>query len=147
MRYDEESRALILAAGQKARALGHSYVGSVHLLLALAQEPGQMGLLLCSAGVDPVAAEDLALVLYGRGTAQLPLPQGMTGTVRAILRDAAGEARFSRRARVTPVHILLALTRRQRTGAGLLLKLSGVDMEGLFSQTVDHMRWAKILIR
>ena len=143
MRYDEESRALILAAGRKARALGHSYVGSAHLLLALAQEPGQMGFLLRSAGMDPVTAEDLALVLWGRGRADLPMPQGMTGTVRAVLRDAAREARLSRQPRVEPVHILLAMTRRQRTGAELLLKLSGVDPEGLFSQTVEHMRWAK----
>ena len=143
MRYEEDSRALILAAGRKARALGHSYVGSAHLLLAMAEAPGRMGLLLRSAGVDPAAAEEMAGVLYGRGSADLPLPQGFTGTVRAILRDAAREARFSRSRRVGPVHILLALTRRQRTGAGMLLALSGVDTEGLFSQTVDHMRWAR----
>ena len=143
MRYEEESRSLILAAGRKARSLGHSWVGSAHLLLALAETQGQMGFLVRAAGVDPVAAEDLTVALYGRGTADLPLPQGMTGTVRTILRDAAREARYSRRRAVAPVHILLALTRRQRTGAEMLLRLSGVDTEGLFSRTVDHLRWAK----
>ena len=143
MRYEAESRALILAAGRKARAMGHSYVGSAHLLLALAEEPGQVGVLLRGAGVDPVIAEDFASVLYGRGTADLPLPQGMTGTARAILRAAAREARYSRCSRVKPVHILLALTRRQRTGAAMLLTLSGVDTGGLFSRTVDHLQWAK----
>ena len=143
MRLEEDSRALILAAGRKARSLGHSYVGSAHLLLALAEEPGQTGLLLRTAGVDPGVTEQMAQVLYGRGTADLPLPQGMTGTARAILRDAAREARFSRRRRVAPIHILLAMTRRQRTGAEMLLRLSGVDAGGLFSQTVEHLRWAR----
>ena len=143
MRYEEESRRLILAAGRKARAMGHSYVGSAHLLLALTQEPGDLGFLLRSAGMDPVVAEDLTVALCGRGTADLPLPQGMTGTARAILRDAAREARFCRSGRVAPVHILLALIRRRRTGAELLLGLSGVDAGALFTRTVDHLRWAK----
>ena len=143
MRYEEGSRGLILAAGRKARAMGHSYVGSVHLLLAMAEASGPVGLLLRSSGVDPVLAEQMALALYGRGRADLPLPQSMTGTMRAILRGAAREARFSRRRKVGPQHILLAMIRRQRTGAQMLMTLSGVDAEVLFSQTVDQMRWAK----
>lgn len=140
MRYEEDSRRLLLAAGRKARELGHSYVGSAHLLLAMAQTPDRLGLLLRYAGVEPGEAETLAGLVYGRGTADLPLPQGFSGTVRAVLRDAAREAAYCRSRRVEPVHILLALTRRQKTGAGLLLRLSGVDREWLFSQTVDQMR-------
>ena len=110
MRYEEESRELIRAAGQKARDLGHSYVGSTHLLLALAAQQSQTGFLLRSAGVDPVLAEELVAVLYGKGAA-LPLPQGMTPAVRGILRDAAREAKHCRKGAVSPIHILLALTR------------------------------------
>ena len=50
MRYDGRGTELILAAGRQARGLGHSYVDSVHLLLALAEEAGQVGLLLRNAG-------------------------------------------------------------------------------------------------
>ena len=140
MRYEEESRELIRAAGQKARDLGHSYVGSTHLLLALAAQQSQTGFLLRSAGVDPVLAEELVAVLYGKGAA-LPLPQGMTPAVRGILRDAAREAKHCRKGAISPIHILLALTRRPRTGAGMLLRLSGVDRKWLFSETVEQMRW------
>ena len=140
MRYEEESRELIRAAGQKARDLGHSYVGSTHLLLALAAQQSQTGFLLRSAGVAPVLAEELVAVLYGKGAA-LPLPQGMTPAVRGILRDAAREAKHCRKGAVSSIHILLALTRRPRTGAGMLLRLSGVDRKWLFSETVEQMRW------
>ena len=35
MRYHVQSNELILSSGEKARSLGHSYVGSIHILLAL----------------------------------------------------------------------------------------------------------------
>ena len=54
MRYHMHTVELIRLAGQKARTLGHSYVGSAHLLLALTQQTGSTGQLLRSAGVDPV---------------------------------------------------------------------------------------------
>ena len=40
MRYEEEGRKLIREAGSRAREMGHSYVGSGHLLMALAARPG-----------------------------------------------------------------------------------------------------------
>ena len=36
-------RGLIVQAGRFARELGHSYVGTEHLLLALSQEAGSAG--------------------------------------------------------------------------------------------------------
>ena len=45
MRYAETTVELILAAARHARGLGHGYVGSIHLLLALAEEPGTPGAL------------------------------------------------------------------------------------------------------
>ena len=52
MRYETGAAELILSAGRQARALGHSYVGSIHFLLALAEEPGITGQTLRFAGVD-----------------------------------------------------------------------------------------------
>ena len=40
MRYHTMTSELIRASGEKARLLGHSFVGSVHLLLALLELPG-----------------------------------------------------------------------------------------------------------
>ena len=38
MRYSPEAADLILSAGTQARNLGHSFVGSQHILLALAEK-------------------------------------------------------------------------------------------------------------
>ena len=78
MRYHAQTLELIQSAARKARSLGHSYVGSAHLLLALTREPGNVGLVLRQLGVDPELTEAMALLLYGTGTPDLPLPQGLT---------------------------------------------------------------------
>ena len=143
MRYEEEGRKLVREAGIRAREMGHSYVGSGHLLMALAAQPGGAGSLLRQAGAEPEMLEELASVLWGRGSS-LPLAQGLTGTARSILRGAAREAGWSKRRAVTPIHILLALTRKGRSHAAQMLALCGVDPAGLFSRTVEHMLWEKV---
>ena len=96
MRYHTSTETLIQTAARKARDLGHSYVGSAHLLLALTLEAGDMGLVLRQLGVEPELTEALAQLLYGAGTPDLPLPQGLTEEARGLLRDAAWEARQQR---------------------------------------------------
>ena len=118
MRYEKEGRELVLEARRRARDMGHSYVGSGHLLLALAAGKSPAGNLLRCCGADPVRLELAALALMGRGREGLPLPQGLTVNARRILRGAAEEAGFCGRRGVTPMHILLALSRREAGIAG-----------------------------
>ncbi len=140
MRYHTLTVDLLHRAGQKARSLGHSYVGSGHMLLAMAEQPGATGQLLRALGVDPMLTEDLAQALYGSGTPGLPLPQGLTGESRRLLRGAAQEAREQGRREVEPVHLLLALA-RQDCQAQELLEFSGIGADDLFTRTVDYLRW------
>ena len=76
MHYDILTSDLIQRAAQLARSLGHSYVGSAHLLLVMAREPGAAGQTLRLLGMDPDLTEAMARLLYGQGTPELPLPQG-----------------------------------------------------------------------
>ena len=143
VRYEEESRELILEARRRASNLGHSYVGSDHLLLAMAARPGPAGQMLRCSGADPASLELIAGSFWGRGTAGLPMAQGLTETARGILRGAAREAGYWRKRRVSPMHILLALTRRESSRAGRMLALCGVDPAEVFSQAVEQLRWEK----
>ena len=140
MRFGEEVTKLILAAGACARELGHSYVGSIHLLLALLADRGMTGRMLYACGLDRTVIRDMAVVLYGAGTPELPLPQGLTREARRILRGAAGEAQLLKRREIENVHILLALTRREKAAASELLLLAGVDPDHLFTQVIMHLQ-------
>ena len=141
MRYHTLTADLIHSAARKARGLGHSYVGSVHLLLAMAWEPGGPGLVLRQLGVDPELTEAMAQLLYGTGTPDLPLPQGLTQEARELLRLAAREARQQNCREIQPQHLLLAMARQRDCAAGELLQLNGVSADMLFTHTVDYLRW------
>ncbi len=140
MRYSTQSQKVLVTASRIAKDWGHGYVGSIHLLMALARTTGKPGQLLQAAGVEEGLTEKMAKVLYGTGTPGLPLPQGFTGEMRKILQDAGQEAAFQRRGQVEPMHLLLALLRQQGTGAAELLILNGADVETLFTRTVDVSR-------
>ncbi len=140
MRLDAQTQKLLLSAAKIAREFGHGYVGSAHLLIAMAKGTDMVAKILQTAGVEPKLAEQLAAILYGVGTPGLPLPQGFSGQMQRILLDAGREAGFQHCARVEPAHMLLAMLRQGKTAARELLILSGVDTEALFSLTVETLR-------
>jgi ATP-dependent Clp protease ATP-binding subunit ClpC len=143
MRYSTQTQNLLLSAAQIARALGHGYVGSAHLLLAMLKQKDTTGRLLESAGLEFRLTEQIASVLYGVGTPGLPLPQGFSSQMQKILQHAVQEAGFQRSARVEPIHLLLSMLRQERTAARELLILSSVDVEALFSRTVEELHMSR----
>ncbi len=141
MRYHTLTADVIQRAAQKARTLGHSYVGSAHILLTLSREPGAAGQVLRMLGVDPDLTEAMAQLLYGAGTSGLPLPQGLTREAKSLLHRAGQEAKQQGCREVEPYHLLLAMARQEGSGAGELLKVNGVSAEALFTHTVEYLRW------
>ena len=146
MHYHPATVELLSQAARKARELGHSYVGSAHFLLALSREGGSTGLVLRQMGVNPELMEALIQLLYGLGTPELPLPQGLTPEAKHLLRGAAGEARSQRVRQIQPQHLLLAMARQERGAAGELLRLSGLAPEELFNQAVEYLRWEQSVL-
>ncbi len=140
MRYHTMTSELIRASGKKARLLGHSFVGSVHLLLALLELPGEPQLILRGCGLAPELAIPLAQLLYGSGTPNLPLPQGLTERACEILSLSAREARQRASREILPIHVLAALSRAQDSGAGQLLQIFGISQDVLFTHTVEWLQ-------
>ena len=140
MRYHTMTSELIRASGEKARLLGHSFVGSVHLLLALLELPGEPQLILRGCGLAPELAIPLAQLLYGSGTPNLPLPQGLTERACEILSLSAREARQRASREILPIHVLAALSRAQHSGAGQLLQIFGISQDVLFTHTVEWLQ-------
>ena len=140
MQYSQEARELLCRAAEKARNLGHSYVGSVQLLLALTGQRGYVGYLLNSFGIRQEMTAHMVVILYGTGARGMPLHQGFTRQASAVLRGAAVEAKHSQSAAVEPVHIFLALLRREGAAACGLIRVYGVSPQDLFDHTVAHLR-------
>ena len=141
MRYHMLTVEMIQKSAQSARSMGHSWVGSEHILLALLHMPGRTGQLLQSLGLEPGLARTLTAGIRGMGTSQLPLPQGFSGEARGLLRQAAREARQQGKQEIQPEHVLLALTRQEGSVARDLLEICGVDTDELFTRTLEWIRW------
>ena len=140
MQYSREGRDFLRQAAADARKMGHSYVGSVHFLLAFTLRRDLCGNLLNGFGISREMTGHMVTVLYGTGTAELPLHQGFTVQAAGILRGAAQEARHRKSTLVEPVDIFLSMLRRENCGAGQLLRIYGVDAGILFHQTVECAR-------
>ena len=138
MRYGAEGRQVILRSAQKARQLGHSFVGSVHLLLALGETAGISGRMLQYSGYEGCGAQQLAAFRWGKGTPDLPLPQGFTRRVRRVLHRAGQEAARQGKREILPDHILLSLLREEDCAACELLDLAGIDRQLLFTRIVEY---------
>ena len=136
MRYAPDAADLITTAASTARGMGHSFVGTAHLLLALIIRPGWPGRLLRQMGVGEQLLWDLTELSYGRGQAGLPLRQGFTLRALAVLQGAAVEAAGGQ---IRGEHILLALCRQEHTTAAQLLQLCQVDTDLVFTCAVESM--------
>ena len=77
-RFTDRAREAIEKAREAAGLLGHSYVGSEHLLLGIArEEEGTAARVLRENGFPPERIERLAVKLSGRGVPGIPV-QGLT---------------------------------------------------------------------
>ena len=129
MRYTMQAQTMIRTAAKIARGMGHSYVGSAHLLLALLEDAGEAGKLLRFAGLERELVRNMAQILLGVGTPELPLPQGFSVQAKRILRNAADEAYRLQNKQVDHLHVLLAILRTERCEAWNILMLNNVDTQ------------------
>ena len=141
MNYSQDADQLLRTAFAQARRRGHSYVGSEHILLAMLECQCWPGRILCGAGLDPVVTGQMASLLYGVGTASLPLPQGFTQSAKKILHSAGREAARLGSKEVDCTHLLLAMLRCRKTAALELLYIADVDADEVFTRTVDYLQW------
>ncbi len=141
MRYAPEVTELILRAAEKAKSLGHSYVGSQHFLLALASASGFVGQMLRSAGADADFLWDVAAAIHGVGMPQMPLPQGLSATAKSILRNAGREARQFGHGQIKNVHVLMSVLRKEKSGAQELMRFAQIDRNEIFTRSIDYLQW------
>ena len=91
-RFTERASGAIAAARDAAASLGHSYVGTEHLLLGIAAETESLGAkLLRERGLDMASLTRLVADENGSGTPGAP-EQGLTANAVAAIERAADEA-------------------------------------------------------
>ena len=123
----QAGRALTLAF-EAAAELGHSYVGSEHILLGLAMEgTGAAARSLRCCGFDEGRIRKLLTEALGRGAAGTRPAQGFTPRARSVIEAAAAEAENQGQHMVDTQHLLLAILREGDSFALRLLSAGGLD--------------------
>ena len=132
-RFTSTALGAIRLAQENAARLGHSYVGSEHLLLGLAsQEYSMAARLLREAGADSQTLRAAIAQLVGTGVPNRTLHQGLTPQCCQVIQRAAAESRRLHQTSVSAEHLLLGLLREPSCSAVRLLADCQVDSRGLY---------------
>jgi len=115
-------------AQESAAELGHSYVGTEHLLLGIVREgrgPGAKAL--NSAGLTAQTIRGTLVRLVGLGSAGGLPSQGLTPRCREALELALSEARRRQAQRADTGHLLTGLLRQTDSAASRVIQAAGRD--------------------
>ena len=139
--FTESAKQALKLARQTAKACGHSYVGSEHLLLGLLKEThGTAGVLLREAQVEEKKLLELMRQLIEEAApVGVADREGYTPRAQGILQNAVDEAHQFGSDRAGTEHILLALLKDVECVATRLLHTMNVNLQKLYSKIMDIM--------
>ena len=140
---DALQRAMYLAG-----ELGHTYIGTEHLLLALSEDKeSAAGRALSNRGVTPVRIRDAVSAYTGVGVRGTLTPSDMTPRLKAAIERAAIAARSCGSAYIGTEHFLLALAAERECVASRLLAslgVAGAELRGELSPLVAEAEVAHL---
>ncbi len=133
---DRAERAIELARCT-AGEMGHSFVGTGHLLIGIAADgDGLGGRVLCRRGAAPGPLRRLLAERLGAGVSSLPM-QGLSLHARSAVERAAQEASILRQGFIGTEHLLMGILRQPDCGGTQLLLELGLDPNDLVTDIVD----------
>lgn len=134
-RFTRRARQIVVLAQEEAEALGHTRVGTEHLLIGLARaEDEAVAPVLSDAQITAEAARDKARDLISGESGRRRIP--FTRAAKRALDNALREARALGDNYIGAEHVLLGLLADERNGAVAILRALGADPEALRSATI-----------
>ncbi len=124
-KFTERARQVILQAREEALDLGHSYLGSEHILLALIKEEDIPTLVLSKFGLSPEKIRKAIMGQINKGS--------HTGEIlfapdaKRVIEFAVEEARILHHQFVGPEHLLIGIVREKTGLGGRILRGFGLD--------------------
>lgn len=139
--FSPSASAVLDRALSFAQQLGHTYIGSEHLLLGLVAEKGASAAdFLARHGVTLPSTRGLLIGLSGTGSPTTLSGGDMTPRLRSILEDAASEARKAGCLLVGTEHLLFSLVCESQSMGTSLLSAQGVSVGSLKTELITYLR-------
>ena len=147
-RFTPRAQNALRLAQAAAEELGHSYVGSEHLLLGLLREEGGAAhRCLAEQEITGDKARMAIVEIVGTGLAGLAPPQGLTPRAKRVIENAVGESGRTGGGYVGTEHLLLGILRENGTMAMRVLTAIGGDPKRLQNALLQRMSVAQRLPR
>jgi ATP-dependent Clp protease ATP-binding subunit ClpC len=146
-RFTERARQVVVFAQDEARALGHDYIGTEHLLLGLLREEDGLGArVLAELGLTLEAARTQVLAIEGPGgaveaTGQIPFTPRGKHALELSLREALALGHNY----IGTEHLLLGLLREGEGVASKVLHALGLEEEQVRARVVGLLGGAAVI--
>ena len=133
--FTQKANNAVNAAIAQASSLGHTYVGSEHLLCGLLREGSVMAYAqMRKSGASCEAITAKLLETVGRGSRTELSPENFTPKARRILENALMESKLSGLPQADTEQILLCILKEQECYAFRFLKQADCDLESLLRE-------------
>ena len=138
-RFTAKAQKSLERAQLEARSLGHTYIGSEHILLGLLGEEDSIALrILMARGVDFDNVKTIISDISGIGSFSQVTPADMTPRTKKIIERAAVEAQKNMSNCIGTEHILYALLCEKDSVAVKLIENVGASIGDLISDVNDY---------
>jgi len=136
-RFTERAKGAISKAQEYADKLGHSYVGSEHLLLGVSRETDGLGArILRENGLDSALIGELVEKFVGRGSPGAPA-QGLTPRAKRVIELAVHDAARLGHSYVGTEHILMGILRESESAGARIIKATGTDLNKIYTDIMS----------
>ena len=136
-KFTQRAELAIENARDAAGSLGHSFVGTEHLLLGIMMEKDGLGArILERNGLDLQSLRRAVAELDGCGAPAVP-GQGLTVRARAAVEKAAAEALALRHGCIGTEHLLIGILRQSDCGGSQVLRSLDADANDIYTDIMN----------
>ena len=131
-KFTQKAEKALQSAMQVASLMGHTYIGSEHLLLGLCNDETSISAkLLLSHGVEPQRVKDAVISLAGEGVKSTLTAADMTPRTRRIIERSATLSHGGGQGYIGTEHLLLALLGEGDSVAVRILFMLGISVDDI----------------
>ena len=139
-RFTERAQVALSKAQEAAQNMGHSYVGTEHILLGVALEGEGLGAkILRDNGLDDTLISELLEKFVGRGAPGTPA-QGLTPDAKRVIELSIIDANRLGHSYIGTEHLLMGMLREPECAGARLISSTGIDLNKIYTDVVNVFR-------